>query len=196
MPRAAPQPASESYAQPAPIRTDPLATFSRAPVILRLGDRDFTIEVPTAEWWVDLFMAEVIDWNAIMPGLLEKADQNWVELQLLQGNITQEEFQKTTLEFLDLVSGWKWYITLGLFSVVKNSWDFFGGRMMLSPLSVPKNFTLAAYMLGMLRLVLDNSDPKSHANFIGALTTPPPGFEEELDEEEENKAFFAAMAMG
>jgi hypothetical protein len=161
-----------------------------------LGGKQFRVPSLDAAAWLEILMAETVDFEALFPGLAGPEAVLEVNQMLLAGDITSEDLEQAILDMLESVAGRVWWITLRLCYALRKNWESVGGelaRNAVTPFGVPLSYWLDAAYATLIHLILHSQKPKNAEEFSRALTTPPPSEGRNFDEEANSLAFLAAM---
>lgn len=174
------------------LNLDPVQSLRPWPVLVPCCNEELEIPaLPAADWLAVLLDADM-QLDDIFPGLLSDEDIDWVEEQLLLGQVGVDEFQETVLDALEVASARKWWVTLRLASIARQHWDVVGPELVNRGVDAAR-VSLSAWLDSLLVVVLRNMDPKDITMFTMRLEATP---ESEGDPEEMEMDRSAFMALG
>lgn len=193
-PRSAPDPPSTDSGrfQVPTLNLDPIQSMRPWPVVVTLGGRELEIPALPAVDWLAILMAPESQLDDLFPGLLSPDGVDWVEEQILDGNLGLAEFQELVFQIIETVSARKWWVTLRLVDVARRSWDVVGSEMLIRGID-PARISLSAWLDVLLITVLKNMDPKDVTMFNLRLEAAP---DQEQGPEEMEMSRSAFMALG
>lgn len=175
---------------------DVLATLRPVAVELQLGQWTYELPaLPAADWIAALADP---DGGAIVPGLLDPADQRLIWRDYLHGEIDPDEFKVAWREVVGVVTGRRWWVgaRLVLNATHPDVWATVHGRLVRDGLDL-ETISIGAFCDVVWVMIMDGANDeseRSQARF--SLTLPPPEVElsEAYDKAEAADGFMAAMA--
>lgn len=193
-PRSAPEPpsADSGRVQVPSLNLDPIQSMRPWSVVVTCGGRELEIPALPAVDWLTILMAPESQLDDLFPGLLSPEDADWVEEQILDGELRLPEFQDLVFKVIETVSARKWWVALRLIDLARRSWDVIGSEMLLRGIDATR-ISLSAWLDVLLVTVLKNMDPKDVAMFNLRLEAAP---DEEQEPEEMEMSRSAFMALG
>ena len=174
------------------LNLDPIQSMRPWPVVVTCCGRDVVIPALAAVDWLTILMGEEPQLDDIFPGLLSDAEADWVEEQIVAGNLGLEEFQELIFDVIETVSARKWWVTLRLIELARRSWDAIGSELILRGVDAA-TLSLSAWLDVLLITVLKNSDPKDVTMLTLQLEAPPPEQEAEPEDPEMSRSAFMAL---
>lgn len=178
------------------VNPDPVASMTMWGATVSLGGKEFRVPSLDAATWLEVLLAETVDFEALFPGLAGPETVLEVNQMLLAGDILPEDLERAILDMLESVSGRAWWITSRLCYSLRKNWESVGGELArngVTPFGVPLSYWLDAAYTTFIYLILHGQKPKTAEEFSRALTTPPPSEGRNFDEEANSLAFLAAM---
>lgn len=163
---------------------------------MSFADEVYRVEPMDAAGWLELLLADPVDWEGLFPGLAGPQAVFEVNQAVLAGEADDEDVKQAILDLLEAVSGRAWWITLRLCSSVRSNWESLGGELArhgVVPWGVPLGYWLDAAYATMIDLMLKGPRPKQASDWSRALTQPPPSETRNFDEKANADAFLAAL---
>lgn len=193
-PRSAPDtPSTDSGRIQVPsLNLDPIQSMRPWPVVVTLGGQELEIPALPAVDWLAILMAADPQLDDVFPGLLSAEDADWVEEEILDGNLTLTDFQELLFQVIETASARRWWVTMRLVDVARRSWDVIGSEMLLRGVDAAV-VSLSAWLDVLLITVLKNMDPKEVTMFTMRLEAAP---DQEQEPEEMEMSRSAFMALG
>lgn len=192
---AARQPSADSSRVTIPsLNRDPVQSLQPWPVLVTVGGVDFEIPALPAASWLSVLMVENLQLDDVFPGLLESADTDWVEEQMLSGSLALDDVQGTILDIVENVSARKWWIALRLVDVARSSWDHLGAEMLFRGIDAGR-ISLAGWLDVLMLVIVRAVEPEQWQSFILRLEAPPES-EEEPEELTMDASSFLALGAG
>lgn len=190
---AARQPSADSSRVTIPsLNRDPVQSLQPWPVLVTVGGVDFEIPALPAASWLSVLMVENLQLDDVFPGLLEPADTDWVEEQMLSGSLALDDVQGTILDIVENVSARKWWIALRLVDVARSSWDHLGAEMLFRGIDAGR-ISLAGWLDVLMLVIVRAVEPEQWQSFILRLEAPP---ENEAEPEELTMDASSFLALG
>lgn len=189
MPR--PQKDAKTYSL-TPTKPDPLASLRPRSLLVDWDGVTWTVPAVPALSWLEILLAEEIDFEAIFPGLCGEdavLDVNW---RILSG--TLDDLEPVIRDCIEVASGRRWWITLRLMSVLRENWEAVAPAVAGVPSDRVSLATWLDVAYGVLVERLSH-DPKYLSEFTSRLVQPPREAAEPINDEVEGNAFLAAMRM-
>lgn len=174
------------------LNRDPVQSLQPWSVLVTLNGRDVNIPALSAATWLSVLMAEDLQLDDLFPGLLEGDEADWVEEQLLSGQLDLGELQDTILDILENVSARRWWIALRLVHVAKQSWSHLGAEMLMRGVDASR-MSLAAWLDVLMLVAMRNIEPEQLQMFTMRLEAMPVGEESEPEEMEMSAGAFLAL---
>lgn len=173
------------------LNKDPVQSLQPWPVELSITGREFVIPALSAADWLTVLMVENLELADIFPGLLE--DPEAVEDLIMSGSLGIDEMEEVVLSIVEVASARRWWITLRLVEMARNSWDVVGAELLLRGVDATR-VSLAGWLDMMLLVSLRSMDPKDVQMFTNKLESPPPSTKVEEAEMEISASQFMTMA--
>lgn len=165
---------------------------------MSFAGRVFKVPAMDAAGWLELLLAETIDYEGLFPGLAGPQAVLEVNQMMLEGQAAEGDLERAILDLLEAVSGRSWWITLRLCFSMRSNWESVGGemaRMGVYPWGMPLGYWLDAAYSTMVDLMLKGPKPKNAADWSRAVAQAPVTEMRELDEAANSAAFLAAFHM-
>jgi hypothetical protein len=155
------------------------------------------VEVPAvpAAPWLSILMADEIELEDILPGLLEPLQAEQIEDALLNGSLSLVVLHETVLDILSTVCGRTWYVAIKIISTAKASWNVIGGEFVRRNIDASA-ISIAAWLDAAYHLLLQAMSTNDANIFNAKLQVPPPGFEMEEEEPTLSAESFMSMNLG
>lgn len=179
-----------------PVNPDPVASMRIWGSTVTLGGKDFRVPAMDAAGWLELLLAEPVDFEALFPGLAGDQAVFEVNQMILAGEASDKDLEQAILDLLEAVAGRRWWITLRLCLSLRASWESVGGELArhgVTPFGVPLSYWLDAAYTTMVDLMLKGPKPKHAADWSRVLTQPPVQEVRDIDEKANADAFLAAL---
>lgn len=179
-----------------PVNPDPVASMRMWGADVSFGDRSFHVPAMDAAGWLELLLAESVDYEGLFPGLAGPGAVAEVNQMILEGEASDEDLLAGIQDLIEMVSGRAWWITFRLCFAIRRNWESVGGELArhgVVPWGVPLSYWLDAAYTTMIEIIMNGPKPKQAADFSRALTQPPPSETREIDEEANSLAFLAAL---
>lgn len=179
-----------------PINPDPVASLRSWGADVTFGDRSFHVPGMDAAGWLELLLADPIDYEALFPGLAGPDAVFAVNHMIVAGHAGDADLEQAILDLIEAVSGRSWWIALRLCYSVRRNWESVGGemaRMGVYPWGMPLGYWLDGAYSTMIDLILKGPKPQQAADWSRALTQPPPQESRNFDEVANTEAFLAAL---
>jgi hypothetical protein len=173
--------------------TDPVASLTPAPLVLRVGGYLFDAPAQPAVYWLGVLLDPDPDFWDLFPGCLEEADQDLVNEALLEGSLEIESLDAVCLELITTIGARPWWVTIRLIEIARSNWQVLGAEMLLRGVDAAV-ISLAGWLDVLLLLIMRQIDPKEATMFTMKLEQVPPGLEAEQPEPEISQAAFMSMA--
>lgn len=173
------------------LNLDPIQSLRPWPVVVTCCGRDVEIPALAAVDWLVILMPEDPQLDDLFPGLLEPEDADWVEEQIIAGNLGLTEFQELLFDIIETVSARRWWVTLRLVDMARRSWDAIGSEMLFRGVDAAV-LSLSGWLDVLLLTVLKNMEAKDITMFTMRLEAPPEG-ETEPEELEMSRSAFMAL---
>lgn len=175
-----------------PIAADPLASLRPQGLVIDWDDTQWRIPALPALTWLEILLAEEIDYEAIFPGLCGDdavLDVNW---RILNG--ATDELEPVIRDCIEAVSGRRWWITLRLVQIFRSNWEGISAPLIGVDL---ERVSLGSWLDGAYGVLVEklSSNPQHLSEFTARLVAPPPSERTEVDDEVEGNAFLAAMRL-
>ena len=177
---------AERYDLP-PVICDPLASLSPVTIEVFYLGRRFRVPGMTADAWLSVLWREPFAYDDIFPGLAGAVEA--MDDAMLDGRVDFQDAAMVAMEILEAASGYRWWFTLKITSLVKASWPRIGGMISLDLSTI----SLGRFITAVLGALQEHMEPKKLVELVNELNEAPEGFGEPLDEEAEGAAFLAAM---
>ncbi|HSJ75013.1 MAG TPA: hypothetical protein VK899_02340, partial [Gemmatimonadales bacterium] len=139
---------------------------------------EVSIPALSAASWLSVLMVEDLQLDDIFPGLLEGEDSDWLEEQIVLGQVDLAELQELILAIVENVSARKWWVALRLVEIARRSWDHLGAEMLLRGIDASR-ISLAGWLDVLSLLAVRNIEPEQLQSFLLRLEAPPEGEEPE-----------------
>lgn len=181
-----------------PMGVDPVASMRSWGADVSFAGRVFKVPAMDAAGWLELLLAETVDYEGLFPGLAGPQAVLEVNQMMLEGQAAEGDLERAILDLLEAVSGRSWWITLRLCFSVRSNWESVGGemaRMGVYPWGMPLGYWLDAAYSTMVDLMLKGPKPKNAADWSRAVAQAPVTEMRELDEAANSDAFLAAFHM-
>lgn len=172
------------------LNKDPTQSLQPWPVLVTVAGGEVSIPALSAASWLSVLMVEDLQLDDIFPGLLEGEDSDWLEEQIVLGQVDLAELQELILAIVENVSARKWWVALRLVEVARRSWDHLGAEMLLRGIDASR-ISLAGWLDVLSLLAVRNIEPEQLQSFLLRLEAPPEG--EEPEEMEMNASTFLAL---
>jgi hypothetical protein len=197
VPRSAPAADAEQSEVHLPtVPVDPLASLPPTEIITELAGREWIIPAYPAARWLRILWSQPFDPDAIFPGLVEDDDIDDILLNaLLDGEIDHEDSFEVAMEILEAASGYSWWFTLRLVTLIGAGWARIGGMLLHAGVDM-ELVSLGAWCTAAMEMCVGNLPPKKAAEMLDQLLQKPPGIAGEVDpfdEVADSEAFMAAM---
>jgi hypothetical protein len=179
-----------------PTNADPVSAMRCWGANVSFADEVYRVEPMDAAGWLELLLADPVDWEGLFPGLAGPQAVFEVNQAVLAGEADDEDVKQAILDLLEAVSGRAWWITLRLCGSVRSNWESLGGELArhgVVPWGVPLGYWLDAAYATMIDLMLKGPRPKQASDWSRALTQPPPSETRNFDEKANADAFLAAL---
>lgn len=179
-----------------PQSVDPVSSMRIWGADVAFGDRSFHIPAMDAAGWMELLLADPIDYEAVFPGLAGPQAVFEVNQMLIAGDAGPQDLEQGILDLLEAVGGRPWWVTLRLCYSVRKNWEAVGGEMARSgmyPWGMPLGYWLDGVYATMIELFMKGPKPKSAAEWSRALMEPPPSENRQVDDVANTNAFMAAL---
>lgn len=173
---------------------DPIWSIQPWPVAVDFHGR--TVEIPAmpAAGWLAALMPR--DWGLgdVFPGLLEPDDAEWVDDQIAQGDISEEDLEAVQRNVLSTVTGRPWYVSMRLIQLASGSWDVLGADILMQADATV--LSIAGWLDVLYLVILRAMDQNKAQLFVSELGLPPVGYatEDPQDMEMTQDAFLALGA--
>lgn len=188
----APAPSSDRIQIPK-LNQDPVLSLRPWPVVVSIGDEDFTIPALPATDWLNVLMRDSPELDDVFPGLLGEDDQAGATEALGATLTSVDDFSTLVLDVVELVAGRPWWVTFRLIGTAKGSWDVLGAEMLLKGVDADR-LSLSAWLDVLLLVIFKNLDQKDVTMFTLKLESPPPELAAEVaDELTMTRDAFASM---
>lgn len=153
------------------MQVDPLAALKLWPVIVEIGDREYTIPAaPAADWIVAVLRT---DTPFPLLSLLEPDDyEELKDHALIEQDVPMEEVARVSEAALEVASGWKWWTAQLLIMSAAQEWRIIGGEMTKRGLD-PRTLPLGAWLNGIYAMATERLDANERAAFDMRLDRPP-----------------------
>jgi hypothetical protein len=142
--------------------------------------------------WLAVLMPPELQLDDVFPGLLEPEDANWVEEQIVAGNLGLSDIQELIFQIIETASARKWWVTMRLVDLARRSWDAIGGEMLSRGVDAGA-LSLSGWLDILLITVLRNMEQKDITLFNMRLEAPPEGEQPEPEELEMSRSAFMAL---
>jgi hypothetical protein len=175
---------------------DPVSSMRAWGAEVTFADRTFKVPAVDAAGWLELLLAEDVDYEAIFPGLAGPEVVFTVNQMMVEGDATEDDLRGAILDLIEAVSGRSWWITLRLCYSIRSNWESIGGEMArrgVYPWGMPLGYWLDAAYSTVIELMVNGPKPKTAADWSRAIVTPPPSENRSIDEEANAMAFMAAL---
>ncbi len=173
------------------IPNDPLASLGSNEIEVWIAGKQWVVPAMSASQWLTLLWADPFDPDSIFPDLVD-ADEDVFD-GILDGSIPFNDVFEVAMEILEEASGYRWWFTLRLTSLMKEMWPRLGG-MMINRGMRAQDMNLGAWCTAAYALCLENQKPADAYKFANSLNDPPPGIEDPEAVEGDAAAFLAAMS--
>lgn len=174
------------------LNLDPIQSMRPWSVVVTCCGQDVEIPALPAVDWLVILMSVEPQLDDVFPGLLSPEDADWVEEQIVAGNLGLTEFQSLLSDIIETVSARRWWVTLRLVDLARRSWDAIGAEMLLRGVDASV-ISLSAWLDILLITVLRNMDSKDVTMFTLRLEAPPPEAETKPEELEMSRSAFMAL---
>lgn len=174
---------------------DVLATLRPVAVEVQLGQWTYELPaLPAADWIAALADP---DGGAIIPGLLDPADQRLIWRDYLHGEIDPGELKLAWREVVGVVTGRQWWVgaRLVLNAVHPDVWATVHGRLVKEGIDLDV-ISIGAFCNAIWVMIMDGAEDDTERSQAKLdLTLPPPdvAISEMYDREEAGSSFLAAM---
>lgn len=178
------------------VGVDPVSSMRSWGAEVAFADRAFKVPAMDAAGWLELLLADPVDYEGLFPGLAGPEAVYEVNQMMLRGQGSEDDLRQAILDLVETVSGRSWWITLRLCFSARSNWESVGGEMARSgiyPWGMPLGYWLDAAYSTMIDMLLKGPTPKDAANWSRALTQPPVTEARQLDEVANANAFLAAL---
>lgn len=178
------------------IGVDPVSSMRAWGADVAFADRSFRIPAIDAAGWLELLLADPIDYEALFPGLAGPKVVFEVNQMLLSGQANADDLEQAILDLVEAVSGRQWWVTLRLCYSVRSNWESIGGEMARAgvyPWGMPLGYWLDAAYSTMIELFMKGPKPKQAAEWTRAIAEPPPSQARQVDDVANTHAFLAAL---
>lgn len=178
------------------VGVDPVASMRTWGAEVAFGDQTYRVPAMDAAQWLELLLAQPIDFEGLFPGLAGPQAVCEVNQMILAGQASADDLERAILDLLEAVSGRSWWVTLRLCYSVRSNWESIGGEMArngVHPWGMPLGYWLDAAYSTMIDLMLKGPKPKAAADWSRAVTQPPVTEMRQVDEVANTAAFLAAL---
>lgn len=179
-----------------PMNVDPVSSMRTWGAEVNFASRTYKVPAMDAAGWLELLLAESIDYEGLFPGLAGPQAVFECNQLMLEGQADEDDLKQAILDLVEAVSGRSWWITLRLCFSVRSNWESVGGemaRMGVYPWGMPLGYWLDAAYATMIDLMLSGPKPKNAADWSRAIAQPPVTEVRQLDEVANANAFLAAL---
>lgn len=192
--RSAPSSPAETGRIPVPtLNLDPIQSMRPWPVVVTCCGRDLEIPALAAVDWLAILMPSEPHLDDVFPGLLHDDDADWVEEQIVSGDLGIIEFRELVFAVIETASARRWWVALRLIDLARRSWDAIGAEMLARGVDAGV-ISLSAWLDVLLITMLRNMDQKDVTMFTMRLEAPPA--DEQVDSEGPEMDRSAFMALG
>ena len=148
--------------------------------------------MPAAGWLAVLLPK---DWGLgdVFPGLLEPDDADWVDDQIAQGDISEDDLEAVQLNILSTVTGRPWYVSMRLIQIASGAWDSIGADILTQADAAV--LSIAGWLDVLYLVILRAMDENKTQLFVSELGLPPVGYATE-DPQDLEMTHDAFMALG
>lgn len=174
------------------LNLDPIQSMRPWPVVVTCCGRDLEIPALAAVDWLVILMPPEPHLDDVFPGLLHDDDADWVEEQIIAGNLGLTEFRELVFGVIETVSARKWWVALRLIDLARRSWDAIGAEMLMRGVDAGV-ISLSAWLDILLVTVLRNMDQKDVTMFTLKLEDPPADEQADSEDPEMDRSVFMAL---
>lgn len=180
----------------ADIAVDPVSSVRSWGADVSFGGQQFHVPAMDAAGWLELLLADPIDFEGLFPGLAGPQAQFVVNQMMIAGDADGDDLERAILDLVEAVSGRSWWVTLRLCYSVRSNWVTVGGEMArhgMHPWGMPLGYWLDGAYSTMIKLFMEGPKPKQAADWSRAIALPPPSENRQVDDDANTAAFFAAF---
>jgi hypothetical protein len=178
------------------IDVDPVSSMRAWGADVSFADRVFHVPAMDAAGWLELLLADPVDYEGLFPGLAGPDAVYEVNQLILAKDATSDDLEQAILDLVEAVSGRAWWVTLRLCFSIRSNWESVGGEMARSgiyPWGMPLGYWLDAAYATMIDLFMKGPKPKQAADWSRAVAQPPVTQLREVDDAANTAAFLAAL---
>lgn len=177
-------------------QVDPVSSMRVWGADVAFADRSFHVPAMDAAGWLELLLADPIDFEGLFPGLAGPEAVFEVNQMLVAGQADSKDLEQAILDLVEAIGGRPWWVTLRLCYSVRSNWEAVGGemaRMGMYPWGMPLGYWLDGAYNTVIDLLMKGPKPKSAADWSRAVAEPPPSENRQVDDVANTNAFFAAL---
>lgn len=189
---------STELAKPQPIQlpklvTDPIAALDCWPVEVDLAGVTVVFPAMPAAIWLSVLMRPDVAVEEIFLDLLPESQAYSIDDAIMEGSLDFEELEDICHEVVGAVAARPWFVAMKLILLAAQSWDHLGGEMVFHGIDASR-LSLAAWLDGLFRLILNSLPKDSMTMFLLKLEQPPEGYEDQVPEIEISRDQFMSLA--
>lgn len=164
---------------------DAIAALRPCAIDVQLGDYEYTIPALPAATWLEALLESDTDGAALLPGLLNEADQTEVWHDYVAGALPPEEIARAARDALETAGGRHWWEVdrLCRSATHRDAWALFSGKMTLKGVRL-EEISLAAFVNAVYTIAMEGCKDEAERDRLKLeIEMLPPGLtDEELDE--------------
>lgn len=148
--------------------------------------RWYTIPALDAVDWVVHIEGDHADLYEIFPVLAGQEAIEHVEEALWEQRVSSQEVGDVAFQALSLAADRPWWLALRILASARDGWH-------IVHVNRAVGMSLAGWLDEIWTNIINHTDPKKLAAWIGQMETPPKGLSAEVDVDAEEQAFLNAM---